>query len=1311
MPFLTMLLVYVATFLITELLRPKPNLENAKPASLGDFQVPTATEGRPIPIIFGRVNMKGPNVIWYGDLRTKKIEQEVSTGMFSSEDVTIGFEYYLGVQLALCRGPLDGPLDQLINVRNDDSFVWGPKGPNAEAAITPSPTGTAFSIDVKNHFGERKDPGQGGLLLPCEFYDGSQTQSVDAYLAGFQTPLPAYRGTSYIVIKQGWIGNSPNLRAFEFEMGRIPDGLNLAGVQPGDEIINDGANPMNVIYEILTNPEWGLNLGAIQIDVAGLRAVAATLATEGNGFAFIWDRVQEVAAMIRMIEEQVDGVLIQETITGIFNFTLIRDDYTPGTLPLLDESNVIELQSFRRPSWNSTANVVSIQFSDSRKSFKTSYAVAQDSANIDIVQNVSLSNVNFPGVNNAALANSLAWRELRLLSYPIATGRLIVNRTQFDLKPGDVRELTWARLGLVRLPIRITKINRGNLLKGQIAIDFAEDIFAASAGTFADPPDTGWTPPSTTALPALFERLFELPFVLTDLALTGANTVGIQVGTLVVRSGTQEIGYNRFVEVADFPTVPSDPVEGSVITPASTNGTTPFGLLVGALDRGETNGFQDAVGFIVDNGVDLDALFDIDSAALEALTNGCLIDDEIILFSDITEISPTSFTIFNLVRGALDTLPDDHADNAQVWFFTYGTGLANAAPEGDLSLNWKVRNQLFTTFDTFLFASTIVQSLTTDGRAGRAYPPRDIEVNPAAPGGGFFPVDAGSPSGAQLVGLLGLTWAGSDKFTQARATAWDDPHVTQEAGTAFRVRVIEDPGGADTVVLDISGIPAGATGGAYNASGYADDTVTDLYQAELSSVSANGESQVWTIGPFNIYGFGYKMDEKFGGDNDGILLAKGDPPAVVDPIPGVTSQSVFRITVSGIFDTRDDLFVRIAFLELGQTVSQNENYFIDGSAQASIQDYLSDIAANIAADFDSVKIQAVVDGDVLTISTSFGSLGGSVQNNTATTTFGVIQEFASSQQGDQQILHLDLWEGDPATSPSTDVLAPQTLISYNADAPRANRFDLQVRGITDETKKQLPAGGLFVKGIEWGGRLVAPGTQAVSRDLPLRDGEPNFPTAPFDSSLLSVLRQLQANTLNDYIAAVNWGRYDPIPGGGQFPDRPGVEIRMRPNFEIVMVDSYATAPVNTYFVGLFGPIKLLATQVTAATPDTRLINGLKHAITVAYVSENEPSSTNFQPVVADQIYTVHLDATTLTENATAGDATDSPYRDDIYSRMKVQVDATGLWIATLNTAPRFVGGPTYVTSMDIERVTFGGGFAFDATAGFGLILQIENFEQ
>lgn len=37
-------------------------------ASLSEFQVPTATAGRPIPVVFGTVLVKGPNVVWYGDL-------------------------------------------------------------------------------------------------------------------------------------------------------------------------------------------------------------------------------------------------------------------------------------------------------------------------------------------------------------------------------------------------------------------------------------------------------------------------------------------------------------------------------------------------------------------------------------------------------------------------------------------------------------------------------------------------------------------------------------------------------------------------------------------------------------------------------------------------------------------------------------------------------------------------------------------------------------------------------------------------------------------------------------------------------------------------------------------------------------------------------------------------------------------------------------------------------------------------------------------------------------------------------------------
>lgn len=62
----------VVSYLLTVALQPKP--QTPKPASISDFDFPTAEEGRPVPVVFGTVLVTGPNVIWYGDLRTKAIK-------------------------------------------------------------------------------------------------------------------------------------------------------------------------------------------------------------------------------------------------------------------------------------------------------------------------------------------------------------------------------------------------------------------------------------------------------------------------------------------------------------------------------------------------------------------------------------------------------------------------------------------------------------------------------------------------------------------------------------------------------------------------------------------------------------------------------------------------------------------------------------------------------------------------------------------------------------------------------------------------------------------------------------------------------------------------------------------------------------------------------------------------------------------------------------------------------------------------------------------------------------------------------------
>lgn len=63
--------IYLALLVLTIALAPKP--VEPKPASLTDFDIPTADNNRPIPVVFGTVVIKGANVVWYGDLVTSPI--------------------------------------------------------------------------------------------------------------------------------------------------------------------------------------------------------------------------------------------------------------------------------------------------------------------------------------------------------------------------------------------------------------------------------------------------------------------------------------------------------------------------------------------------------------------------------------------------------------------------------------------------------------------------------------------------------------------------------------------------------------------------------------------------------------------------------------------------------------------------------------------------------------------------------------------------------------------------------------------------------------------------------------------------------------------------------------------------------------------------------------------------------------------------------------------------------------------------------------------------------------------------------------
>lgn len=70
--------VQIAIILISSLvaaaLAPKP--PKPKPATLAEFDVPTADNGRELPMHFGSPDDVAANVIWYGDLSTEAIKKK-----------------------------------------------------------------------------------------------------------------------------------------------------------------------------------------------------------------------------------------------------------------------------------------------------------------------------------------------------------------------------------------------------------------------------------------------------------------------------------------------------------------------------------------------------------------------------------------------------------------------------------------------------------------------------------------------------------------------------------------------------------------------------------------------------------------------------------------------------------------------------------------------------------------------------------------------------------------------------------------------------------------------------------------------------------------------------------------------------------------------------------------------------------------------------------------------------------------------------------------------------------------------------------
>lgn len=407
----------------------------------------------------------------------------------------------------------------------------------------------------------------------------------------------------------------------------------------------------------------------------------------------------------------------------------------------------------------------------------------------------------------------------------------------------------------------------------------------------------------------------------------------------------------------------------------------------------------------------------------------------------------------------------------------------------------------------------------------------------------------------------------------------------------------------------------------------------------------------------------------------GVIGVTGEPALPPALPPG--DESRVTITVGGAFDEGDTLYFRLMFAEAG--VGTHERlYTAEGSGKAAVEDYLTDLEAQVLADFPGLATAISSGGEELMISTTAGVLTGTVTNNTADQILTLAQEAAGASAGQTYVGTLDFYE----TFGGFDVVGPSLSTKYGAGVSMT--ANLRVVGITYDAAKAL-----------------GPSNEALFNVPSSQDGPGSAVSYAFPMNPASV-NAINANTgFMAYAQSVSFGT---ITGLTFPPPRSGVAIVMEPNYRLAE-QFWTTTPSNVS--SALQPLKYLLKTNRQAQP--HFPSGAQQIILVGWLTSIDPATP--QSVVEGQVYKISLGGVDFTRTVTSGDAAD-PFRESILQALVDDIDADPDYevdVFTANRAPEDPLAPgTWITRIEIRHTDPNTPFTFEASASFGIEATVVN---
>ncbi|WP_110955224.1 phage tail protein [Anaerosinus massiliensis] len=397
----------------------------------------------------------------------------------------------------------------------------------------------------------------------------------------------------------------------------------------------------NQTYAILS-PEFTITLGG------GIDG-------EGLGISGIIDSTITAKELITQICNHINAVRFLNPVTGKLTFKLIRNDYEVSNLFKLSTNNCASCE-FSRLDWSETVSNITVAFTDSTNLYENSTIPRYDNANIAITNTRTNKTYDYTLFTTAQNALTAAERELTAQAYPLSTASIIGNRSLAQVQIGDPVVLSWPPYGIERLVMRVTDVDHGDMINGEIKVECVEDVFGFESGVLKPSDGSGWQPIVQYPTGVSFYDFIEVPYELSYSKDTYVYGIAARPTSIT----TEWKVWRKEQAATEF-------------TPTSRKSMWSAIAELQVAYREDTE-YWDYNGFEIKemgNGNVIQYLESYATADISAARVGnkmLMIGDEIMAYSTINRLPNGNFMIQGIMRGVMDTVPTQHKQYELVYF-------------------------------------------------------------------------------------------------------------------------------------------------------------------------------------------------------------------------------------------------------------------------------------------------------------------------------------------------------------------------------------------------------------------------------------------------------------------------------------------------------------------------------------------------------------------------------------------------------------------------------------------------------------------